>query len=386
MSRVKIKTLTPIHVGSGEFLQKNTDFFDYKDGEESMLGVIDESKILEIIGEEHVQDWVLSIEKGESVEKLVSRFSPQSKPEDYIQRSILNYAPDVSELPTLKECLHNGLGIPYIPGSSIKGAIRTCIMSTLLNESEDQNQYLQLESLQTQTPKNRKEARAQKKANEEVSQRIENSLFGKDPYTSMFRFFHVGDAMFPKDCEQSVLLVNLNVRGSNDLWDKSKKQLVEVIEAEVESEINLKMDVKGNSLCNSQNGQIKKIPQSIDSLPKLFMLINQHTKKLLKEELEIWQDISSEKTGAYYYIDSIKQVLHEVNSCKEHECVLRLGHTSGWRFITGAWTERWDEFDNVIPNLARPGNVQRYKDYMFPKSRRLDADGYILGFIKMTMA
>jgi CRISPR type III-A-associated RAMP protein Csm5 len=32
---------------------------------------------------------------------------------------------------TLKECIHSGLGVPYIPGSSIKGAIRTAIVATL---------------------------------------------------------------------------------------------------------------------------------------------------------------------------------------------------------------------------------------------------------------
>jgi len=41
-------------------------------------------------------------------------------------------------------------------------------------------------------------------------------------------------------------------------------------------------------------------------------------------------------------------------------------------------------FKDVVIPASRPNN-QRYEDYDFPKTRRLDEDSYILGFVKLTM-
>ena len=49
MNKVKIQTLTPIHIGSGEFLKNNSDFVEYKDGGDSYISIIDPKKILDLI-------------------------------------------------------------------------------------------------------------------------------------------------------------------------------------------------------------------------------------------------------------------------------------------------------------------------------------------------
>lgn len=59
MSKVKIKTLTPIHIGSGSMLYKGMDYV-IKNGK---LYVIDHHKVLNIIGPEKIDSWVGSIER-----------------------------------------------------------------------------------------------------------------------------------------------------------------------------------------------------------------------------------------------------------------------------------------------------------------------------------
>ena len=49
MSKVKIETLTPVHIGSGNFLRNNSDFVQHNDGEDSYIYVIDPKKILNLI-------------------------------------------------------------------------------------------------------------------------------------------------------------------------------------------------------------------------------------------------------------------------------------------------------------------------------------------------
>ena len=114
MSKVKIKTLTAVHIGSGNLLQKNMDYVVYKDeDEDSFIGIIDPKMILSLIGEEHLNDWLLAIERKDDTRQLVSRYNKKATVYDYISRSITDFT-EGKNLGTLKECLHNGMGLPYI--------------------------------------------------------------------------------------------------------------------------------------------------------------------------------------------------------------------------------------------------------------------------------
>ena len=130
MSKIKITTLTPVHIGSGETLQYGSDFVRGKVGDDTFLSVVDPKKVLGLIGEDNVQRWVTAIEKRESTDKIVQQFAPNARLEDYSCRLISEWS-DVKSTDTLKEHIHDGRGLPYIPGSSIKGAIRTAVLTAL---------------------------------------------------------------------------------------------------------------------------------------------------------------------------------------------------------------------------------------------------------------
>ena len=81
----------------------------------------------------------------------------------------------------------------------------------------------------------------------------------------------------------------------------------------------------------------------------------------------------------------MEKILAEINSCeKGKECVIRIGHASGWRFITGAWTEELENFHDVVIPASRPKNFN-YTEYDFPKSRRIDEESDVLGFVKLKL-
>ena len=90
-------------------------------------------------------------------------------------------------------------------------------------------------------------------------------------------------------------------------------------------------------------------------------------------------------SGAEDYLERMNEILQQFNSCIQgKECILRIGHASGWRFITGAWAEQLDNFKDIIVPASRPGN-HKYQQYDFPKSRRLDEDSDIFGFVKLSI-
>ena len=107
---LKIQTLTPVHVGSGNFLYYNTDFFSDVIKSTSIadgiryLRIIDDRKILDLIGQEHLQDWVLSIERGQNIKDFMKTYAPKATPSDYSLRSIqFFYDKPLADTDTVKE-------------------------------------------------------------------------------------------------------------------------------------------------------------------------------------------------------------------------------------------------------------------------------------------
>ena len=371
MSKIKIKTLTSVHIGSGDTLQYGTDFVPTMIGEDYYLSVVDPRKVLSLIGEANLYQWVSSIEKMEATSNVVKRFAPNADVTDYSERLIRDWSA-AQETDTLKEHIHDGFGVPYIPGSSIKGAIRTAVLSSLANIVR--NAELKVDKTRNLNGKIQIKADAKK---------VEAELFGDTPNEDVFRFLQVGDAYFCRDSEVAIKMFNLNERKTQSFWDTSKPQLIEAIGPEEESSFTMKLNISGYEFARTK---VKTLPDCMSSNAKLFETINCHTKKLLESEIEYWEDREtnddSGKVGTY--IEKIREVLSNAEKCTTgKECVLRVGHGSGWRFITGAWAENLDNFTSVVVPASRPMN-HKYTQFDFPKTRRVDEMCELLGFVKLS--
>ncbi|WP_337940467.1 type III-A CRISPR-associated RAMP protein Csm5 [Parabacteroides sp.] len=366
MSQITIETLTPVHIGNGNFLQNNADYVVYREDEDSFIAVMDPQKILALVGEEHLDDWLLSIENpDDNIQRFVRRHNKKATPEDYALRIITNFA-EVKASDTLKECLHNGMGVYYIPGSSIKGAIRTAVLSVLAKGKSLENKIAD-------------------RSNKITAKLVEKEFFGKDPNSDVFRFLQVGDAYFEKDSGIATRMVNLNIRKKDDLMDKSKAQVVEAIGIGSQSIFQMKVtDTYYQWAKMRKPGDIAVLPKEMESLSSLFMLINTYSEDMVLSEIDRWTELCDSYSGADEYIESMQSVLDNIRQCRKgKECVLRIGYGVGWRFITGGWSEELDNFNKVI-SASRPNN-HFYEEYVFPKSRRLDVDGDVLGFVKLSI-
>jgi CRISPR-associated protein Csm5 len=366
MSTVKIETLSSVHIGSGNLLQQNTDFVV----ESGRIGIIDDKKLLGLIGISNIDKWVQSIEKRENTKELLSRFKPMAKLPDYTKRILDCYAKNIKSSDSLKECIHDGTGKPYIPGSSIKGAIRTALLSSIVSKVGGIENNISTDG-------------------KVKSSNIEKKLFGSDPNSDLFRFIHVGDAYFSKGAEIALKMVNLNIREKQDFWDETKPQLIEAIASDEESSFQLNVKEPYYRFVKTKGAQIKtfSMPDIYDEmscLTNLFLTINEHTRRLVKQEIEIWNNYESE-TNVDSYLSQLKEMEESIAECVPGKsCVLRIGHASGWRFITGAWTESLSNFKSLVVPKSRPNNY-RYEDYIFPKTRRVDDECYLLGFVKLTI-
>ncbi len=367
MISIKLKTLTPLHIGSGRELARDVEFIEMN----KEIGVIDEKKTFGIIGEENIGTWVAKIEKQEPLLDYLKMRKPDISLKDVCKYTMPLFANNFRMVRTLKEQLHEGMGRPFIPGSSIKGAIRTAILNILLNE------------LNHNWKENELKNRWDKFSDKEIQARI----FGKDPNHDFMRFVKTGDALFSNDD-----LIALSVLSLNYLFERTKRdekflQLTEAIGSDAETSFRMKLDLELWQKNIDFREIHKNIPGFLKGLPSLFKVLNGFTAELLQNEIDFWDEDKHLKP-VVDYISECNKLLKVCKNCGEKEAVLRLGHGSGWIFMTGGWIKNDNYIDNPlyykIEDKTRPGN-HRYKDYFFPKTRRMDEDGELMGFVKLSL-
>lgn len=368
MSKIEIKTLTPIHIGSGRELSNNTEFLYFND--QKLFAVVDEHKILDIIGEENINQWANIIsENGSLLEYLLQR-KRLLEPNHIAQRMVKAQKGQFSQFKTLKEQLHDGRALPYIPGSSIKGAIRTAITATKALD----NKRLASNNLKEFNKRKHKEVFN--------AQLLEKKLFGDNPNKDIFRFLQVGDAYFEKST--TAMRANiLNLYG-NKKWEYKRDghHLVECIPADSSTFFRIKT---GNTSLQRQQIQNDVMEFSIH---QLFDTIREHSRSLIEKEIHFWED----EIEATRYPESVDQMMEtlnwlydEIKSCSPEETILRIGFGSGWKFITGGWAIDRDIMnDRTYYDFLRNVRKKNYpNDIPFPKSRKITEEGNVLGFVKL---
>lgn len=364
--KVKIETLTSVHVGSGEKLINNCDYIV----DNNNVYIISPEKLGKLIGTDKlsIDKWVAAI-NNRSFDNFLATHTQGASKEQFSSRVLENWASgEFKEDSTLSTCIHDGRSLPYIPGSTIKGAIRTAITASLMKNVVNSNPNLSFGESNSKL----------------------NKLFNKDenlnPQYDIFRFLLISDAYFETGSEAAVKLVLINQREQENLIDKTRApQIVEVIDKEFDSVFTITIDKKKYDIV-ARNHHIASFPNEMSSFDSLFRCINEHTKELVESEISYWGDYIREsgKNGAEDYLENLKAIKDVINSCSEgKECVLRLGQGIGWRFITGAWAENLETFEDFIPRIRR--NNHNYEQYDFPKSRRIDDESYLLGFVKLTI-
>jgi len=381
MTKVKIKTLSPVHIGSGIDLQSNIEFLI----DDDRLAIIDEKKVLNIIGEEYINNWVTIINNRENLFEYLKLRKSNIKLSDIDKRKMEVYCSDLQNKKTLKEQLHNAQGNATIPGSSIKGAIRTAIISYLVEKETERVKNI---INKKRNFLNGKGLKWNLKAFQEVESEILNQLlsnsFKPDANRNIFRFLQVTDAYFYYETYASNLQV-LNLQGNGWGIKNSSDQLTELIGQDCESEIRIKINQKLLEE-NINRKEIKSDTSFLNSIEKLFGIINIHTKYLLKKEIDFWKHESKYPDSVNYYIENMEKLFEETGKCKKEEAVLRIGGGSGWDSITGAWAKTNQKLfsDDEWFQLSKLLNKGRDVEY-FPKTRKIDEDGYPLGFIKLSV-
>jgi CRISPR type III-A-associated RAMP protein Csm5 len=357
--RATLTSLSPIHIGSGNKLMKGLDFFY----DSNKVGKVNLKKVNAYFN--NISQWTSLIENREDIYKYLKR-QRGVKLEDICDEILPSIDIKRNEL---HEFIRNSLSRnPIIPGSSVKGAVSTALLSKKLAEVHKNRVDEILNNFKQYRKYNDKLIK-------EIVE-IKSSTKKLNPQNNIFKFLQIGDGEgnlldLKVDIYQTL---NLN---SNDKW-YIKKQLTqnkEVFEGEVLFNIRIDKRFWDNRF-------------EVKNMKDFISRINEHTYSLIENDFEMFKKSLDkgkiEGKVAEPVIEQLENLIDEIKSTDNNSFIMRMSAGSGWDFMTGAWfkkitnKEQWDTFKSKI----RRG---RYEQYPFPKTRRLTSNYLFPGFVKITV-
>ncbi|MGQ9847990.1 MAG: RAMP superfamily CRISPR-associated protein, partial [Bacteroidales bacterium] len=288
---------------------------------------------------------------------------------------------------SIAEFERNGFGKPYIPGSSIKGAIRTILLRKRFNELSPNEQT----NLLRQVNSTKKEW---------ASEPIVKKLLGGSSNENLMRVLEIFDAEFNEVSLEKVLILSLsNEEATAYKWKKMGRDAVNQDDPFQASYIfveALPIGAKGYSSISLSNflfnnpeakQQLKFSEPSLSDFGSFIKTINKYSLEKLNKEKTFFQRLNSSKK-LNELIKNIDTLITETNKHQKDEMILRLSWGSGWLGMTGDYLD-----DNWLSIFRkRYGGRQgmgKPEFKIFPKTRRIVFDKnepkYLTGWIKIKL-
>lgn len=374
---LEIEVLTPLSVGAGA----------EKDWVRGVDFVVDNGKLYKL-------NLKKMIANGIKVDDLTSYFA--SKNEEGLKSKLagmLNVCSDFSiPFPVesdndVKTFVKNQFTVnPVLPGSSLKGSIRSVLLNCLATR-EEINRAIS-------------EANRRRKP-------FESFIFGSSTEGDEFmRFIKISDAEFDKSAVSLVNTKIFNLRGSGNNWQGGWKH--QMTNREGNSFTNGTFQSTGfntlyESLVPKQKGHFslmvssklydnferykkhtkteKKRPILQNDISLLFSIINQHTKDYLEKERAFFEKYATDRTDEIVSsIDYLLSLISSDNFC----CILKMSAGSGFHSITGDW--QFDDYSINGLDTGRKVSRGLFNGDKSTKSRKIaewNGNLSLMGFVKL---
>lgn len=364
--KYKLETITPVHIGSGETLNQIDGY--YANGRWYRIDL----------------DKVLSHPNAD-INALTSEMSMRDfRWSDYFSHHNMNAAElstysllcaQSPETTDIREAIKSVGNRPYIPGSSIKGALRTALLADLINNDEnkqlmdDSSAHLNREIDKGAPPRRRPENPARK---------IKELAFGKDPNHDLLRALQVSDT---DPLESDALAIEtawtVTLNQNNQLEQKIEgnteyKNFVEVIQGVKSLPFTLKID---NLLFRDrEKKQLKYSKIQEKTLREIADVCRHETHLLMQDEKEFFD---------YYNISEIANLYDKFiplnDSLTDGGFMLQIGWGTGYlaNTVTASFTEGEDATIDLMKLRERyrlgesRGQRGHYDEREFPKTRRI---------------
>jgi CRISPR/Cas system CSM-associated protein Csm5 (group 7 of RAMP superfamily) len=367
-----IVPFTPVFVGSGSKYHKGIDFYSA----ENRTCLFNHQKIYS----EFLED-IKDLEKALIRASLKEYLEERGKsPGNYIQQQMLG---DVKGR-DLAVPITDGFKKPIIPGSSLKGSIRTALFADLFKkENLSAKKYGQIIS-------------GGKVGDNQLIKKLLSTYHKKKKGSvsnyDIGRVLRISDAPFKQENLEVFNITIANETNRNYQWKSfggGRKNTINLSEATQTSLAALSYDP---DITDSINFSISIDRSALKSIgwqqPFTFKTIaiacNKLSKRLISLELEYLKDAVQDLTELdivieeyKYLLEDVKASISEIETDKKISWFQRVGWGSGWLGMSGA--HAYDEDKNGKEYMAVLRNqaefmFKRTKDFVYPKTRKIVLD------------
>ncbi len=385
---IKIEVLTPLSIGAGaekdwvcgvDFVEKDEKVYRLN-LHKIIQSDIDVSKLTSCIEKKDTKGLQLLI--GNKLQ-LVS---------DSVLDSPLSSSVSSDIKAFIKNQLSNS---PIIPGSSLKGSIRSILFHYLRDRERDDKEVFGNSTDGDEFMRYIKIADAEFSETQLVNTKIfnlqgrgNNWLGGwkheqREGTSSNFKpigFNTVYETLMPHEIGYSTIMFSkafLSVDWTKFYLQLKKKAVKEKEISRIES-------------LEKKVSQKKSIIEDVNSLKSLFFIVNAHTRAYLEKEKEFFQKYNQAEY-TQEIINSINYLLAQIpsdNSC----CILKMSAGSGFHFITGDW--QFDDYSIDSITTKKNGSTDKSFGYDIDgrksksaKSRKIavwDNHFDLMGFVKIS--
>lgn len=305
-----LTTLTPVHVGSGEVLRQNIDYI-VSGGRITGLNMSRLFSAVENMGQQAITSFTLASEKSTIAEWLRKSKINSS---DY---AVFEGTCQPGKVPPeIRRHQRDGFGIPYFPGSSIKGALRTAVVAGLLQDK-------------TSVVKTHIDQLKKSKTNTKFpDQSLLEQVLGSDPKLNLMRCLSVGDALFHNSRPAIGYSKTASMNGTKGYIYKPFQIFVECLKMNQTAEFQLSLD---SYLAESSRAEKLEF-KSIINFRFLRNSVRDLTQRLVRHEIDFCTTKLDHKELATFYKNDLYP---QMSALAENEIIFNIGWGIGWLGMTG---------------------------------------------------
>ncbi|MBC2713380.1 MAG: type III-A CRISPR-associated RAMP protein Csm5 [Desulfosarcina sp.] len=361
-----VETISPLHIGNGEMLQKGIDFF--QDGKSIQVlhrqRLFQEVEKLNKIG---IAAFSNAVEEGTLADWIKSN-GLQTKVKAYSAPCENNRGPN-----TIAVQLRDGFGRPIVPGSSLKGSMRTAILWKFASENIN-SRLLQneIEYYSKKPPRNSKFA----------DQNLCRKIFGKTPNENLMRTLTVGDVTFEHSAlELQTVWVDRMVTAKQML--PKFPLFVESVQTGIQAKGQLSFDLYLTEA--EQQNKCFNFKMCL-GLSVLLKALRDRTAETIDHEINFFQQLKGH--NCLRILDFYRNLQEQLRTLADNQTLFQLGWGSGWRGMTGALLTQEDFKQNNFVLRKNLKLAPNHLNFPFPKSRKVASKsdrGVPMGWIMLTL-
>lgn len=394
--KMEIRTLSPVHVGMGQ--EKNylrgLDFVV----DDSKIKILNNSALLQELQQlSQIQSLTSKLATGK-YQEIEPLLKPHLRKEGIVAQEYALYGNPKEDI---KRQMVTGLGQTIVPGSSVKGAIRSILLADLKKKYG--------------------------------KQKDEKALLGRID-DNLMRFIRVTDIVFKNDDKRIYPTkifsgdgdplsnkggegqwkhafsggheAKFKIEGFESYYEAIKSGSTGSLTIQLGGSLPEKLSLFATSSTQKKDGLLPNVVNYKTVLHNKKMLdilsiIRSHTKIYIEKEIEYYTKFNNDFMGQAI-INRLKKYLDDNES--SNSCVLRVGAGVGFHSITGNWQDVSDDhFSSWVlddgsvelkdKSLSKTQSRLRKKNQIFAKTRKIaitqNAQNQFLlfpmGFIKLTL-